>query len=330
MRLVSKSAFVSTFAGLAIGFLIFTSPTIAANKLAPGNLNKEQPQIPGASTNRTSALNKTFDQKYAKVLKLLRDDTGLMSDIKTVAKQFKIDPIHMIGAIVGEHTYNVDAMDRAQSYYVKAMSYISSSIKFEFDGESVEKFVTRPEFEKCLDLESSFALWSCRENMWNAKFRGKKVGDKKFPNNRFSAVFFQPFYAGQTFGIGQLNPLTALMMTDKVHEVTGTRKISEADGKEVYATIMDPRKTLPYIAATLASSIDAYKEYAGFDISGNPGVTATLYNTGEAVARAKVLGAKNKIRKRAGLLPLPPEENYYGWLINEREDDLRALLKGGS
>ena len=42
-----------------------------------------------------------------------------------------------------------------------------------------------------------------------------------WPNDRFSAVFFQPFYAGQTFGIGQLNPLTALKMSDMVSRTTG-------------------------------------------------------------------------------------------------------------
>ena len=57
--------------------------------------------------------------------------------------------------------------------------------------------------------------------VWNATFRGKKVGGQSFPDDRFSATFFQPFYAGQTFGIGQLNPLTALQMSDMVARVSG-------------------------------------------------------------------------------------------------------------
>jgi hypothetical protein len=56
-------------------------------------------------------------------------------------------------------------------------------------------------------------LWTCREEVWETTFRGKKVDGKSFPDNRFGAVFFQPFYAGQTFGLGQLNPLTALVHT---------------------------------------------------------------------------------------------------------------------
>jgi hypothetical protein len=52
-------------------------------------------------------------------------------------------------------------------------------------------------------------------------FRGRTVGGERFPTDRFSAVFFQPFYAGQTFGLGQLNPLTAREMTDMVHRISG-------------------------------------------------------------------------------------------------------------
>jgi hypothetical protein len=169
-------------------------------------------------------------------------------------------------------------------------------------------------------------LWTCRENIWDTKFRGKKIDGTAYPNDRFSAVFFQPFYAGQTFGIGQLNPLTALMMTDRVSEVTGSKKIDATDGKTVYGTIMDPKKTLPYIAATLVSSIEAYKDHAGYDISDNPGITATLYNTGNPVARAQALLEKNQERKAKGEPLIAPQENYYGWLINDREEELRALF----
>ena len=71
----------------------------------------------------------------------------------------------------------------------------------------------------------SYALWTCRESVWNRSFRGKTVDGTAFPNDRFSATFFQPFYAGQTFGLGQLNPLTALQMSDLVHQVSGLPKL---------------------------------------------------------------------------------------------------------
>lgn len=74
-----------------------------------GNRNAEQPAIPGASVRRTKAGKTTFDVKYEKVRDLLASDKRLMSKIRSTASAYGIDPIHMIGAIVGEHTYNVDA-----------------------------------------------------------------------------------------------------------------------------------------------------------------------------------------------------------------------------
>lgn len=326
MGLHKKKYSTAMMSALCAVSLLMPSTAYALTKMSGDNVNVEQPAIPGSSKNRTQALKKTFDGKYQKVLQLLKNDRGLISDIKSISKKFGIDPIHMVGAIVGEHTYNVDAMDRAQSYYIKAISYLKSDINFEYDGENITTFVERPQFEKCNSLKGSLELWTCRENVWISKFSGKTVDGKKFPRNRFSAVFFQPFYAGQTFGIGQLNPLTALMMTDAVSKVTGARKIDASRGKDVYATIMDPRKTLPYIAATLKSSIDAYKRYADFDISTNPGITATLYNTGNPKERAQALARKNKTLKAEGKPIETPQENYYGWLINDRIDELRSLL----
>ncbi len=323
---IKEQAKLLALSSMVIGAVLFSVPAQAIVKLHPGNQNSEQPAIPGASKNRTKALKSSFDKKYNKVVRLLRNDKKLISDIKSISRKFGIDPIHMVGAIVGEHTYNVDALDRAQSYYVKALAYVKSDIDFEYDGETISEFVEKPQFEACDKLSTSLKIWTCREHVWDKKFRGKKVDGKAYPNNRFSAVFFQPFYAGQTFGIGQLNPLTALMMTDHVSSVTGAKKIDVTDGKEVYGTIMDPKKTLPYIAATLASSIEAYRDYAGFDISDNPGITATLYNTGSPIARAQALLRKNKRRMRAGKSLIKPQENYYGWLINDREDELRSLF----
>ena len=311
-----------------VAALVALAPVCAkgATLVPPGNTAAEQPAIPNASANRTRALRTSFENKYQRVLALLRNDKRLIADIKKVSAQFGIDPIHMVGAIVGEHTYNVDALDRAQSYYVKAVAYLQGDISFSHDGETVDAFVKRPQFETCNGLSGSLETWNCREAVWEKTFRGKSVDGKAFPDNRFSAVFFQPFYAGQTFGIGQMNPLTALKMTDRVSRVTGARALDATDGKSVYRAIMDPRETLPYIAATLASSIDAYKKVAGFDISANPGLSATLYNTGNAELRAAALAAENRKRKAEGKPARLPEVNYYGWLINDKEAELRSLL----
>ncbi|MGE3366618.1 MAG: DUF1402 family protein [Rhizobiaceae bacterium] len=301
-------------------------PAHAATLVPPGNRNVDQPQVPGASMKRTKAGKTSFEGKYQKVYNLLANDKKLRTKIKQTASQYGIDPMHMVGAIVGEHTYNVDAYDRLQTYYVKAAAYLSSSLKFQHEGEDVADFVQRPQFAKCSGIADSYDLWTCRENVWIRSFRGQTVDGQTYPKNRFSAVFFQPLYAGQTFGIGQLNPLTALQMSDIVSQVSGFPKLDAGDPNAVYETIMDPDKTLPYVAATLKKSIDSYRQIAGFDISQNPGVTATLYNLGNPEARAYTLKAENDKRRAAGQEPKLPEENYYGWLVNEKLSELQALF----
>nr|WP_210308817.1 DUF1402 family protein [Shinella fusca] len=293
---------------------------LAVDVVPAGNRNAEQPAIPGASVRRTKAGRTSFDAKYEKVRDLLANDRQLTGKIKSVAGKYGIDPIHMVGAIVGEHTYNVDAYDRLQSYYVKAASY-TGNFRFAYDGESIGDFLARPEFAACAGKKGSYALWTCREGVWNRTFRGHSVGGTSFPDNRFSAVFFQPFYAGQTFGLGQINPLTALTLTDDVARISGYDRLDENDAAGVYQAIMDPDTSLAYMAAAIRRSIDAYRKIAGVDISKNPGLTATLYNIGNPDARAAAFAA----RRAAGEATWP-EENYYGWLINDKLEELRSLL----
>ncbi|MBK3745774.1 DUF1402 family protein [Paraburkholderia aspalathi] len=321
---------LNPFAGLclaaAMSCSLFTHSAAAAVTVPAGNRNVEQPNIPGASAKRTRELSTTYEAKYQKIYNLLKNDASLRSKIRATASSYGIDPIHIVGAIVGEHTYNVDVYDRLQTYYVKAISYVNQGVSFGYNGESIGTFIKRPEFADCERFKDSYSLWNCREDVWNTKFRGKSVDGKSFPNNRFSAVFFQPFYAGQTFGLGQINPLTALQMSDMVNRVSGLPKLNADNGNAVYKTIMDPDLTLPYIAATLKQSITAYRQISGFDISGNPGLTATLYNTGGANDRAQVLAGENTKKKAAGQEPALPQENYYGWLVNTKLNELKALF----
>ena len=293
----------------------------AVTVVPPGNRHAEQPAIPGASVRRTRAGKTTFDEKYEKIRDLLASDDDLRQKIKSTASRYGIDPIHIVGALVGEHTYNVDAYDRLQSYYIKAAAYAGNSFQFAHDGEKVDDFVSRPEFAKCVRMADSYHLWTCREMVWEDRFRGKRVGGKAFPDNRFSAVFFQPFYAGQTFGLGQVNPLTALKLSDLVHKRSGIEPLDENNAAAVYDAIMDPDKSLDFVGAAIRQSIDDYRQIAGMDISRNPGITATLYNLGNTLQRAEALAARN----RGGGQALP-EENYYGWLINDKLDELKRLF----
>src|SRR5690606_28028318 len=135
-------------------------------------------------------------------------------------------------------------------------------------------------------------------------------------------VFFQPYYAGQTFGLGQLNPLTALQMSDMVHEISGLPRLDADDPNRVYKTIMDPDLTLNYVAAALKKSIHAYRTIAGFDISRIPGSTASHHDSGHPEARAQVPKKENG-RRRAAAGPVRfPQENSYGWLVNDQLAEL--------
>ncbi|MBW9079944.1 DUF1402 family protein [Agrobacterium pusense] len=311
----------------ALTFTVTASSYVeAATVVPPGNRNAEQPGVPGASAKRTKASNTSFERKYQKVIDLLSSDKALIAKIKSTAGRYGIDPIHMIGAIVGEHTYNVDAYDRLQSYYVKAASYAGSSFRFGYKDETIAQFLTHSQFSKCQSKRDSYSLWNCREDVWDDSFRGKTVDGVTYPNNRFSAVFFQPFYAGQTFGLGQINPLTALMLSDMVARTSGYEKLDENDATAVYTAIMDPDRSLAFMAASIRKSIDDYRSIADMDISKNPGVTSTLYNVGGSQQRAAILAQKNRQRAAGGEQPLLPEENYYGWLVNDRIKDLQALL----
>lgn len=290
-------------------------------KVVPeGNRFRSQPKIPYASSRRTAASKSSYDAKFDKVLKVLQKDRRLLSSIKRVAKRYKIDPIHIIGSIVGEHTYNYDTLDSAQSYYVKALSYAGIRFDFELFDEQVEDFVQRDQFNRCRKdhvQKSSDRRWSCYEQVWNSKFRGKKVEGVTYPRKNFNEAFFQPLFSGQSFGLGQLSPLTVLKMTDRVSKNSGFRKLKSTNPKAVYKATMDPNQSLHYMAAIIQDSIEAYKSVGKVDISKNPGLTATLYNLGDPWSRA----AKFRRSGRSW-----PRENYYGWLVNDRIEDLRALL----
>lgn len=312
---------------VAAALLISSGVAHAVTAVPPGNRNAAQPDVPAASGRRTAQLKTSYQRKYEKIRDLIATNSELREKIRAAAKAYGIAPIHIVGALVGEHTYNVDALDRMQTYYVKAMAYMESGVAFAYDGESIDDFIARPEFAECDAARGDEARWSCREDVFTRVFRGRTVDGRRYPDNRFGAVFFQPFYAGQTFGLGQINPLTALTVSDVVNRVSGYPELDPGKAPEVYQAIMDPDRSLAYMAAVLRSSIEAYRDIAGMDISGNPGITATLYNVGNPLARARALAAENARLKAAGQPPRLPEENYYGWLVNDKLGELEAVLR---
>jgi len=293
----------------------------------PGNRAPVQPDISNSSIVRTAETRGSFEAKFTAIYESLASQPALVGKIVKAAATYNIDPIHMIGAIVGEHTYNVDVMDSLQGYYIKAMAYLNETgLKFAYDGERIDTFVARPQFAVCADSANDYEMWSCRDRVWRTDFQGQTVDGKSFPDDRFTRAFFQPFFAGQTFGLGQMSPIAALMVSDVVHAKSKFAVLDMKRAPQVYRAVMDPDMTLHYMAALIARDIETYKAVANFDISQNPGITATLYNTGDAAARAAALAEENRKRRAAGQAIVYPRENFYGWLINDRLDALRKLL----
>ncbi|SHO63132.1 Protein of unknown function [Pseudoxanthobacter soli DSM 19599] len=311
--LLLATACVAPLSGAAAGVIV----------VPPGNGSQQQPTVDRNSVARTRETGGTFEGKYQQIYRLLQSDRALMARIKSAAQRFGIDPVHMLGAIVAEHTFNVDAIDSAQGYYIKAMAYLGTPILFQYKGVPVSEFVAKEQFDRCRTSKDDFDLWDCREEVWRDVFRGNTVDGVSYPDDRFGRVFFQPLYAGQTFGLGQLSPIAALSVADIVHKRSGLPLIDMDHAPELYSTIMDPATSLEYLAALIRLSIDSYRDLAGFDISKNPGLTATLYNVGDARDRARRLAATNR---QSGATAYP-QVNYFGWFVNEKEDDLRRLLQ---
>lgn len=308
--------------GTGLGGIASIHFAAAATVVPEGNRNAFQPKVPYSSVRRTASNNSSYDAKFDRVVAVLRRDSGLIASIKQVSAQYGIEPVHMIGAIIGEHTYNYDSLDSAQSYYVKALAYAGISLDFAYAGENVEDFIKREQFDVCrVKNRDSNHLWTCYERIWERRFRDSRVDGIRYPNKNFNETFFQPLFAGQSFGLGQLSPLTVLKMSDQVARTSGYPKLTARDANEIYRATMDPNRSLSYMAAVIRDSIDAYKQVANVDISRNPGLTATLYNLGDPWGRA----ARFKQLRDAGQ-SVWPEENYYGWLVNARLPTLQGLL----
>ncbi|GMB83374.1 DUF1402 family protein [Shinella zoogloeoides] len=321
MDLLSRSPLVAALLAAVAGL---SEPALARQIVVvpAGNRSAEQPAIPQASALRTKASNTTYEEKFEKTVAFLKGDPALLDKIRHASAAYGVDPIHVVGAIVGEHTFNVSVVDRVQTYYVKALSYAALDISFSYKGTSLQAFLKRPEFQPCAALKDSSAVWSCRDEVWDEAFRGRTVDGIAYEAISFQRAFFQPFYAGQTFGLGQISPLTALQVTDLVHRVSGLPALTADRPQDIYRDVMDPDRSILYIAAIVRDAIDAYRDQ-GFDISGNPGITATLYNVGQPHRRAAQLRAAAD----AGTRRLPTE-NYYGWLINDRLQVLQGILDG--
>ena len=119
------------------------------------------------------------------------------------------------------------------------------------------------------------------------------------------------------------------MVTDRVNRVSGFPLISIDSPKGIYDAILNPASSVHFVAANIVLSIEIYRTVAGFDISQNVGVVATLYNLGQERKFAGERYKENLKALSAGQPAEIPVESYYGFIINEKEQELRRFLQTG-
>ena len=317
----------------------FAAAETSVTKVPAGNTMSKMPAIPEISLNRHAAqlVNPEYaatplpfyEKRYQAVVKRLLKNYNtksfsLKNEIETAASIYNIKPIHILAAIVGEHVFNVDLKDSIQEYTVKLKIWESY-----FGGDHpFLDVIDCPEIVACDSSKTELDRWGCYATTWNTKMSGRTACDgEKFPGKGFITMFFNPTAAGKTYGLGQLGPIKILSLTDVVHQKSGFPQLTIYQVSDVYRATLDPQITVHYIAASIAQSIEFYKEFAGYDISENSGLTATLYNLGNERGRARTLGSANKKAAAKGQATKSPEVNYYGWFINHVEKDLTSKFE---
>lgn len=114
------------------------------------------------------------------------------------------------------------------------------------------------------------------------------------PNGKFLGIGF-------SYGFGQIYA-DATERAEKVVARTENRAIRPI--VELTPRLMTMEGALTYAAAILREDIDIYAK-AGYDISSDPGVQATLYNIGRPEERLKRTVSEGRV----------PQVNYFGWFV---------------
>jgi len=288
---------------LAVATLCAPLATASAQTQVPKSYGKHA--LPRATQERLRVTRGKVPVKMKRTIRILKSNR-LIPKIKRTARAYGIDPVHILGAIVGEHAFNYDIRDNLQQVALQFGRRLRT-VEFSCGGVPLETVLAQPQFKQCRG--SSNRYWTCVDTVWFKKVRGRVVAGKRMPRRNLTEACFNPFATGQTYGLGQLSPVTALKMSD----TTKLRKVTYKDADALYERIIDPDESLHVIAAVIVDAIRAYRA-VGVDISKRPGITATLYNLGNPAARAR--------RSRGN-----PKVNYYGAFVEDHIDVLYDLLR---
>lgn len=311
-------------------------------EVVPDGLGGMVMKKPGTSTKKTFnawmndpiGLRAELETRFnGAITKLNRRDKAVRAELVKAAQIYGVDPILVISCILGEHTFNVGMTDWAQDQYVQARQWADKwATRFVNNKVNLVDLLQRPEFEECAAPVraggSQYDFWLCADRVWMKSFRGKFTDATKtarFPYESFKYAFFNPLSSGYTYGLGQLDPIRALMVTDLVHAKSGLRFLSVERPYEIYEDIINEMTSMHYLTANVALILKVYRDKAGFDLSKNPGLISTLYNLGGEGGRAQELYTRNLKALKNGVIYMPME-NYAGFFVNEHESRIRQAF----
>lgn len=115
---------------------------------------------------------------------------------------------------------------------------------------------------------------------------------------------------GKSFslGLGQIKPESA-SEAETVLAKSEDRK--ERTGEEIKRALLNPIENLKFAAAIVRKCQDEYKK-AGFDVSSDPQILATLYNLGDCQKRATEAAKSRRL----------PKPNYFGIFVANYKDEI--------
>lgn len=239
--------------------------------------------------------------KIPQILEAL-DKEGLLEEVVKLAEVFQIHPLHILGPIIGENSFN-GAIDKTiQDSFAKMFT----ENDFRVMSSRMKMIVDDPQTVGCLSLQTlNYWKWRCLLHRSSYLANGS--------NRDFIWWFYQISNKGKgTFGLGQVQPFLLWSVSDIVAEKTAKlgynyKTYPLTNMKEPFQIVFRNKEMLAYIAAMAYVSIHVYKSVAHVDISNNPGLTTTLYNVGDEYIRAYYFTKKNEAS---------PQVNYMGWYIN--------------
>lgn len=261
-----------------------------------------------------------LDKKFMEVTAKLKKEQ-VFEKIAVISQKYGVSPESVAACIIGEHVFNVRLADQFQSYFVNI--YSTWVDKHNASQHKYLELLKEPEVANILSSShlTDYEKWDTIFNIYNQKYRARNG----YPDSSFLFSFFNPYGAGLTYGLGQLSPVRVLLTNDIAVRLGGLKRVKPTDTEALYFATLDVDTNINYVAASVVASIENYKKYAKFDISKNIGVIATLYNLGAEKKRAVQLAKANENAPKDKLVY--PVENFYGWYMNKKENEIKALFK---